>query len=118
MLEIILSWTRFIFYLNICRASRYLSNDGRLSEGEALIRGSWDKITLEFVLEELDGEAAGICQVAEVAHIHELGRVRDLSPGLNDPRPREAHVRHTDPDLPIAAIPTGLVPPCPGPGLY
>ena len=33
-------------------------------------RGAWH--LLEGVLEQLDGEARGVAQVAEVAHVHEL----------------------------------------------
>ena len=68
-------------------------------------------------MEELDGEAAGIRQVAEEADLHELAGGGHLDPLHHDPGPRQLHVRDTDTNLPVAALSAGLVLPGLGPGL-
>ena len=63
------------------------------------------------MLEQLDGETSRVLQVTEVADLQELAGRGDLGPLLDDLLSRQVNIANTDPNLPVATLTGGLVPP-------
>ena len=82
-----------------------LADDRVLTEDQAGLLLRLDKVLLECLLQQLDGEAVGILEVTEVADLLELVWRRDRSSLLDDLLSREVDVCQTDSDLPVATVP-------------